>query len=371
MAQWIDSDSALRQLCEQLSALPTLAVDTEFIRTDTFYPQLALIQISDGQNCYLIDVLAIEQFEPLKALLESPSVVLIFHACAEDLEVLDHALDIRPRSIFDTQIAAGLANRGYNLGYGRLVESMFAIQLDKCETRSNWLARPLSPRQLDYAEVDVRHLHPLYSQLTEALETQQRSGWLDEEMKHLYVMVESRKQQQDYYRRIRGAWRLNARSLTALDQLCDWRENIARTQNRPRSRIIKDPVLLEIAKQLPSAKNQLFAIEDWHPRSIHRYAEPVLQQIEAASGKQLLTPLPQPLSKEMNGVIKTIKSALKAVAERQQIPAEFQCNKKELEDILRSCSDGSCQWPDRLSCGWRSQWVKPTIESALAAAKLL
>lgn len=371
MAQWIDSDSALRQLCDQLSALPTLAVDTEFIRTDTFYPQLALIQISDGSNCYLVDVLAIQQFAPLKTLLESPSVVLIFHACAEDLEVLDHALDIRPRSIFDTQIAAGLANIGYNPGYGRLVESMFAIQLDKCETRSNWLARPLTQRQLNYAEVDVLHLHPIYNRLRGAIEDQGRSSWLDEEMKHLYAMVESRKQQNDYYRRIRGAWRLDAKSLTVLDRLCDWRENLARTQNRPRSRIIKDPVLLEIARQLPKAKRQLFAIEDWHPRSINRYGESVLQQIEAVDGEQLLTPLPQPLNRQMNGVIKTIKSALNAVAEQQQIPAEFQCNKKELEDILRSCCEGCCQWPDRLHRGWRSQWVKPTIESALAAANLL
>ena len=316
-------------------------------------------------------MLAIEQFEPLKALLESPSLVLIFHACAEDLEVLDYALDIRPKSIFDTQIAAGLANIGYNLGYGRLVERLFDIQLDKCETRSNWLARPLTQRQLDYAEVDVLHLHPLYKQLRDALEQQQRNSWLHEEMEHLYAMVKSRKQQQDYYRRIRGAWRLNARSLTVLDRLCDWRETIARTQNRPRSRIIKDPVLLEIARQLPSAKRQLFAIEDWHPRSINRYGESVLQQIKAVDEKQLLTPLPQPLSKQMNAVIKTIRSALSAVAEQQQIPAEFQCNKKELEDIVRSCSEGSCQWPSRLNQGWRSLWVKSTIASALAAENLL
>ncbi|MGB1245129.1 MAG: ribonuclease D, partial [Porticoccaceae bacterium] len=107
MIEWIDSNSGLQQMCQQLSQEPKLAVDTEFIRTDTFYPKIALIQISDGEQCWLIDVLAIDDFAPLKALLEDPQKLLIFHACAEDLEVLDYALNICPASIFDSQIAAG------------------------------------------------------------------------------------------------------------------------------------------------------------------------------------------------------------------------------------------------------------------------
>ena len=149
MNNWIDSNSGLQQMCQQLSHVGKLAVDTEFIRTDTFFPKIALIQISDGEQCWLIDVLAIDDFAPLKALLESSHNQLIFHACAEDLEVLEYALDIKPSKIFDTQIAAGIANIGYCMGYARLVDSMFQVTLDKQETRSDWLARPLTPRQLD------------------------------------------------------------------------------------------------------------------------------------------------------------------------------------------------------------------------------
>ena len=169
MIDWIDSDSALQQMCQQLSQVPKLAVDTEFIRTDTFYPKIALIQISDGEQCWLIDVLAIEDFVPLKALLENPDQQLIFHACAEDLEVLEYALDIRPSSIFDTQLAAGIANIGYCMGYARLVDTMFDVSLDKQETRSDWLARPLTQRQLDYAAVDVQYLHAMEKILAKAL----------------------------------------------------------------------------------------------------------------------------------------------------------------------------------------------------------
>jgi ribonuclease D len=370
-SEWIDTNDKLQTVCDQLLGLTTLAVDTEFIRTDTFYPKIALIQLSNGQQCWLIDVLAIDQFSPLKALLESPHLTLIFHACAEDLEVLDYGLDIQPRNIFDTQIAAGLINLGYNMGYARLVESFFDIQLDKQETRSNWLARPLSQRQLDYAQIDVIYLHRLHRELSTLLADQKRHKWFNEEMRSLFALVESRKNPTDYYLRIKGAWRLNGQSLRVLNHLCCWRENIARTKDKPRSRIVKDTVLLDIAKQLPTTKQQLFSIEDWYPSSIKRHGDSVLQEIQVGQQQPPLAPLPQPLGKEMTTVMKSIRKALASVAKDQQIPPEFLCNKRELEDILRSSLQGSCRWPSRLTEGWRRLWVKPTIESVLTTANLL
>ena len=370
MHYWIDSNPKLQKLCDQLSDCGVLALDTEFIRTDTFYPKIALIQISDGQQCWLIDVLAVDEFSAIKSLLESPKTTVIFHACAEDLEVLDHGLDIQPTHIFDTQIAAGLTNVGYCMGYARLVEALFEIQLDKQETRSNWLVRPLSQRQLDYATLDVVYLHPLYNMLNQALEDQQRRDWFNEETQSLFALVENRKNSQDYYLRIRGAWRLSAQSLTVLDRLCQWRETVARMRDIPRSRIAKDTVLFEIARQLPKFKRQLFEIEDWHPRAIKRYAEAVLKEVETASQQALLPQPPQPLSKSKTAIMKTIRNSLTSIAQDKQIPREFLSNKKELEDILRSSGQGDCQWPARLTEGWRRLWVKPTIEAVLSEANL-
>jgi len=371
MTVWIDSNLGLQQLCDQLIQKPSLAVDTEFIRTNTFFPQIALVQLSDGENCWLIDVLAIDQFAPLKSLFESAQVTLIFHACAEDLEVMDCALDIQPRNIFDTQVAAGIANIGYNMGYARLVEKLFHIQLDKQETRSNWLARPLTPQQLSYAQVDVKYLHLLYEQLRLALHDQQRLAWFAEEMTNLFDSVEKRKQSDDYYLRIRGAWRLNAKSLSVLKHLCCWREALARDRDKPRSRIIKDSVLYEIAKQLPTAKQQLYSLEDWHPRLVERYGESLLTEIKAVDKQTLMEPLPPPLNKDISAVLKTIRARLVSVANDKHIPAEFLCNKKELEQILRTSAEGSCRWPNRLNEGWRSLWVKPAIQSELESANLL
>ena len=193
MSIWINNNNELQRVCEQLAGSNLIALDTEFIRTDTYYPKIALIQLSDGETIWLIDVLAIDNFLPLKNLLENPDICLIFHACAEDLEVLDHAINIQPTQIFDTQVTAGIVNIGYCMGYARLVDSLLDIQLDKQETRSNWLARPLTQRQLDYAAVDVLHLHNLHSILVEMLDQQDRFAWFEEVTKGLFKVVDQRK----------------------------------------------------------------------------------------------------------------------------------------------------------------------------------
>ena len=362
---WIDNDVQLQALCDQLLSCTLLAVDTEFIRTDTFYPKIALIQLSDGKHCWLIDVLAIDDFSPLKNLLESSHVGLIFHACAEDLEVLDHALNIQPTEIFDTQIAAGITNIGYCMGYARLVETLLEIQLDKQETRSNWLARPLTQRQLEYAKLDVLYLHKLQSLLSRLLDDQQRHDWFDEETENLFTLVNERKNNQNYYQRIKGAWRLSAQSLTVLAEICQWRELVARSRDIPRSRIAKDTVLFEIARQLPETRRQLFSLEDWPSGTVKRYADEVLKRVVIGKRQTPVPILPQPLSKSKTVILKKLRNAMLSIAEDRQIPSEFLCNKKELEVILRSSDQNGGQWPVRLTDGWRRFWVKPAIEAIL------
>ena len=366
---WIDSNQKLQQMCAQLIEVATLAIDTEFIRTDTFYPKIALIQISNGEQCWLIDVLSIDQFGSLKQLLEDPGRILIFHACAEDLEVLDHALDIRPASIFDTQIAAGIVNIGYCIGYARLVMQMFEIELDKQETRSDWLKRPLTDRQLDYAAIDVLYLHRMHEILGSTMQDLQREDWFAEETQAMFDMAAGRKDTSDYYLRIKGAWRLQAKSLSALRRLCDWREDTARVLDKPRSHVIKDTVLLELARRLPTGEEQLHGIEGWYPRSVKRYGQMVLRQIAASGNDTPAEAIPEPLTKSANNVMKAMRSALSEVAEEQNIPQEFLSNKKELEAILRSAmaskDKSQRQWPARLNQGWRQVSVKPAIQAVL------
>jgi ribonuclease D len=162
---WIDNSQQLAELCEQLQSATELAIDTEFMRSDTFFAKLALIQLSDGEQCWLIDTPAIDELQPLTELLSQPQLTLVFHSCGEDLEVLDQVLSVRPKKLFDSQVAAGIVNIGYSMGYARLVENMLQIELGKEDTRSDWLARPLSDRQKLYAADDVLYLFRIYKLL--------------------------------------------------------------------------------------------------------------------------------------------------------------------------------------------------------------
>ena len=207
--------------------------------------------------------------------------------------------------------------------------------------------------------------------LSQRLAEQQREEWFKEETIALFALVEGRKDYQNYYQRVKGAWRLGEQSLIALNRLCDWREERARTLDKPRSHIIKDSVLLELAKRLPSSNAQLYGIDDWHPRSVKRLGSMVLQQIEQANNDRQIAAIPMPLPKATNSVMKEMRSTLASVAERVQVPQEFFCNKKELEDILRSSMAGQCLWPVRLTQGWRQSVVQPALQVVLNNSELL
>ena len=365
MIEWIDSNQKLDRALSRLQKANVLAVDTEFIRTNTFYPEIALIQVSDGTNCWLIDVLAVDVSDKLKDLFEDDNRTLIFHACAEDLEVLEYALNTRPKNIFDTQIAAGVVNLGYSLGYASLVKTLFSIELDKQQTRSNWLARPLSQKQLNYAADDVMYLHRIYYYLSEQLEQKNRTDWFNEEWIALRATVDSRKSLMDYYMRIKGAWALSETSLKTLRRLCNWRESIAKQKNKPRGHIIKDTVLFDIAEGLPTGMDQLAEIEGLFPGMIKRFGQSLLKQVELAQSDGKAKALPQPMSKADTPVLRAMRDNLIEMADKMGIPPELLFKKKELEKILRASREEATEWPQKYRSGWRAALVAPVLNAVL------
>ena len=162
---WICDNDSLGQHCAEWQQLPFVALDTEFMRVDTFYPIAGLIQIGDGVRAYLIDPLTIDNWQPLAALLENPAVIKVVHACSEDLEVLLRLTGSLPVPLFDTQLAAAYLNLGFSMGYSRLVQAVLDIDLPKGETRSDWLQRPLSETQVSYAAEDAVHLAEVFIRL--------------------------------------------------------------------------------------------------------------------------------------------------------------------------------------------------------------
>jgi ribonuclease D len=368
LIKWIDSKHKLHQALAELDKMAVLAVDTEFIRTNTFYPEIALIQVSDGVSCWLIDVLAIHEIDELKSLFEDDTKTFIFHACAEDLEVLEHALNVRPKNIFDTQIAAGLVNLGYSLGYASLVKMLFSVELDKQQTRSNWLARPLSQKQLNYAADDVTYLHRMYDYLSVQLEQKKRTEWFYEEWSALRASVDGRKSSLDYYMRIKGAWTLSESSLKTLRRLCNWRESIAKQKNKPRGHIIKDSVLFDVAEVLPSRMDQLAEIEGLHPGMIKRFGRSLLEQVDLAKSDARAKAIPQPLAKTELPILRAMRDNLIHMADKMGIPPELLFSKKELEHILRATREESSEWPAKYISGWRAPLVKPVLSAVLNQA---
>lgn len=166
---WVDNDDQLEQVCESWMELNMIAVDTEFMRSQTFYPIAGLIQVNDGERNYLIDPSAIQDFFPLVDIFDNENILKVLHSCSEDLEVFQHTFGCVPKNILDTQIAAAFVGHSYSLGFANLARDVLNVDLPKGETRSDWLQRPLSVAQIQYAAMDVEYLYILATELIASL----------------------------------------------------------------------------------------------------------------------------------------------------------------------------------------------------------
>ncbi len=243
----ITGEAHFAKACRRWAAARVIGLDTEFIRERTYYPRPALLQVSDAEGAILVDTTAISDYGPLAEVLADPDAVVVMHACGEDLEVLEVMTGTRPRRIFDTQLAAAFAGLGFGLGYRALVATLLDISLDKGETRSDWLRRPLSPSQLHYATRDVLYLLPLYRHLSGALDRLQRSAWVEEEFAHQRRAAATGSRPEAAYLRIRGRGTLSPAGHAVLRRLCAWREREAMRRDRPRRHLLSDEALLALA----------------------------------------------------------------------------------------------------------------------------
>lgn len=366
---YIDSNTELNRYCEQWHNATLLALDTEFIRTDTFYPVGALIQVSDGNGCMLIDPLSIDDFTPFTALLENPAITKVLHSCSEDLEVFDRLFGALPNPLIDTQIAAALDGWGFSLGYQRMTEALMDIHVPKGETRSNWLQRPLTDSQIHYAALDVAYLPEMCQRLMQSLDTKGRATWLQEECASLIQRFTGSDQGQSYYKKVKSAWKLDAQQLACLQSLTAWRETAARKQDKPRGRIIKDKSCFELARLKPTTKDQLKDIDELSPNAIRQYGEQILALLSDADKlpvEQWPSTLPRPLSAESGKIVKVLKQHVRECAEQLNVAQEMLAKNKDYEELLRSGAIGDYQLPESLS-GWRKSVLGDDLLNLLQA----
>ncbi|WP_110992460.1 ribonuclease D [Pseudomonas sichuanensis] len=367
---WIRDDQTLAEHCQSWRELPFVALDTEFMRVDTFYPKAGLIQVGVGEHAYLIDPLLIGDWQPLAELLDDTAVVKVLHACSEDLEVLLRLTGKLPQPLFDTQLAAGYLNIGFSMGYSRLVQEVLGLELPKGETRSDWLQRPLSDTQVSYAAEDAVHLAELFSALRPKL-SDDKYAWVLEDGAELVAALRREVEPETLYRDVKLAWKLSPQQLAVLRELCAWREREARSRDVPRNRILKEHSLWPMAKGQPGNLPALGKIEEMHPRTIRQDGEFLIQLIKRAAGlpaEQWPQRLPEPLPIEAAGILKRLRAIGQAEGERLQIAPELMLRKKTLEALLKSgYPDGPYQLPDSLR-GWRRERMGQALLDDLAGA---
>ncbi len=367
----VTDDEALNKCCESWQELSYLALDTEFMRTDSFYPKVALFQVSDGQNNYLIDPLGISDWEAFQALMLAPDITKIFHSCSEDLLVFIYQFGILPSPIFDTQVANAFLNQGFALSYQNMVSEEFGINLPKGETRSNWLQRPLSEQQLDYAALDVVYLPEIYSRQKKKLSAMGRLAWVDEDCQRLLSNYKE-ELEQDFsqtYRNINAAWQLDEKQLLVLKVLAEWREKHARQRDKPRNWIIKDKELVNIAKTIPENMAQLGQINSLNANFIYYEGQALLELIHNASKQDnasLTEQIARPLSNAQKKHFKLAQALVERKAEELNLPIEVLGRKRTLLSLYQSILElknstsedtldaNKIKLPDELR-GWRSE----------------
>ncbi|MBX8476135.1 ribonuclease D [Pseudomonas cichorii] len=367
---WIRDDDSLARQCAQWQSLPFVALDTEFMRVDTFYPIAALLQIGDGSSAWLIDPLLISDWTPLSALLENTDVIKVVHACSEDLEVLLRLTGSLPAPLFDTQLAAAYLNIGFSMGYSRLVQEVLNIDLPKGETRSDWLQRPLSETQISYAAEDAVHLAELFGLLRPRL-SDEKYLWVLEDGAELVANLRRETDPYEIYRDAKLAWKLSRAQLAVLRELCAWREIQARSRNLPRNRIVREHSLWPLARTQPDNLSALARIEDMHPRTVRQDGEFLLELIRKSGSlppDQWPPTLPEPLPIEASGILKGLRAIGQQYAEQLDIAPEVVLRKKTLEALLKSgYPDGPYTLPDSLR-GWRRELMGQALLDSLTNA---
>lgn len=349
----VTEDVELRDLCERWGNCSALAIDTEFVRTRTFRARLGLVQVGDPERSVLLDAVAIRDWEPFWHLIRAPEVLKVLHSPGEDLEVFHTESGHYPDPIFDTQIAAALTGSGGLLGYSRLVDEFFEVELPKGQQRSNWLKRPLSASQIRYAGLDVAYLLPAREILTGRLEDLGRLGWFEEEMQRLIDAAESKMEPTVLFERLLRP-RTDEHEAGALLELVRWREEQARQRDLPRKFVVPDELLREVARRRPDSISNLTRLESLTPALARRFGDELLARVDGA----------QPLDLEGYRLdwkkvgksrLARVRAALDDISAELGIPSDFLASKKTMEQLVRRAEAGLSP-PDLVPealAGWR------------------
>jgi ribonuclease D len=347
----LSTNEQVAALCERLAKHPFVTVDTEFLRETTFWPKVCVIQLASPQEAAAIDAMAEGlDLTPFFELMADESVVKVFHAARQDVEIVWRLARLIPKPLFDTQVAAMVCGFGEQVSYVELVRAISRVNLDKSSRFTDWSRRPLSEAQVNYAIADVTHLREIYVHLRSRLERSKRLEWLVDEMETLISPGTYEPHPHDAWERLRHRAR-KPRDLAALMELAAWREAEAQSRDVPRSRVLKDDALIEVALAAPrtlEALSNLRAIPRGLERS--RAGADILAAIERGLARDptTLPPIERDRRSNNGATVELLKVLLRQVSEETGVAAKMIATVDDLEAIA---ADDDADVP-ALS-GWR------------------
>lgn len=358
--QLIETDTALVEVLDRHASDNFVAVDTEFRRRDTFFPQVALLQLCWRKDAYLIDPTKVFNFGPVVELLSNPQVIKLIHSPSEDLEVFDRWLQVLPSPLFDTQRALAVLGRGFGLGYRAMVEMFTGDAISKEETTSDWLKRPLTDRQLSYAALDVTYLRQIGEELYDACRESQRLSWVLEDTARLKLGGRGPAA------KFKSAWKMSLREQALLSRLIDWREEEARRLDRPRSWVVPDKVLVTLAKRQPMHLAQLSSVDGLHDAIIRKRGKRIVEVVSGAIDNQA----PQqafwqsPLRSSHKQWASTLGETVTSRAQELGVAPEVLYAGRDIERLIQATLDQQPIPKDLL--GWRDSVITQHLVDLLA-----
>lgn len=360
---YISTYEELSAFCERAARFNAIAVDTEFLRERTYHPRLCLVQVATPDECVVIDVIAIDNLAPLAILMRDEGTVKVFHACSQDMEVLNYTLGALPAPIFDTQIAAAFLGERMQTSYNGMVHAFCGVTLPKSESLTDWSRRPLTPEQIEYALDDVRYLIKAYDVIMERLDESGRASWVLDEIKPLTDRSHYVVDRRVAFKRVKRVNSLTRRQLAVARELAAWREARAKYSNIPRKWLMSDEVLIALSKRPPHDAASLRRVRGTEQLSDADVAGAlsVIARGESCPADKypFIARTHKPASPELESVIDLMYALIRLVGERSGVATAMIASRDDLVDYVDHPQDSP------LREGWRFELVGTLIDDLL------
>jgi ribonuclease D len=371
----VTTQKKLDEVCAEIDEFRRFGMDLEFIPERTYDPELCLVQVATDKEAYIIDPLALRDLTSLWTRVADPEILIVLHAAEQDLDLVHSWSELIPQNIFDTQIAAGFVGYGYPVGYGKLLNQLLSVSIDKTESFTDWLNRPLTESQIHYALDDVRHLLPIYDKLAEMLRKDNRLHWVEEECQRYcnaeYYFVDRTME----FLRVKGASALSRRGLAVLRELCYFRDREAYRVNKPPRSILADNILLELGRRPPRKVEDIPRIRGVRPDQVRQYGSQIMEAVSSGVGLPDEECPVWPSSKtppRREVLIGDILFAVqKTICYDLELAPELVASRNDLQNLIRLHRDGKVEYNKvALLEGWRRQIVGQTLIDLLDGAQM-